>query len=165
MCLAPDGPLLGPNCLGLDPHLSWLSSHNLTALCLARPASKHSPQPAPYTPPLSGLFFIGYLAQLPANVACLTFGVRRWLSCILLVWGVVAGLGAAIRTRAHFLVLRFLLGLAEAGTFPAIYFQLARFYDADGLGLAYTWWVDMRGGLRGPPAFRMALQCCSGGRA
>ncbi|RMZ56540.1 hypothetical protein APUTEX25_001387 [Auxenochlorella protothecoides] len=95
--------------------------------------------PAPYTPPLSGLFFIGYLAQLPANVACLTFGVRRWLSCILLVWAVVAGLGAAIRTRAHFLVLRFLLGLAEAGTFPAIYFQLARFYDADGLGLAYTW--------------------------
>ncbi|KFM26479.1 Putative tartrate transporter [Auxenochlorella protothecoides] len=91
------------------------------------------------TPRLLSLFFIGYLAQLPANVACLTFGVRRWLSCILLVWAVVAGLGAAIRTRAHFLVLRFLLGLAEAGTFPAIYFQLARFYDADGLGLAYTW--------------------------
>lgn len=90
--------------------------------------------------PTAGLFFIGYLAQFPAGIACLALGVRRWLTLIITAWSVVAALFAAIENEAQFLVLRFFLGLAEAGTYPAIYAQLTHFFDPDGLGLAYTWY-------------------------
>lgn len=87
----------------------------------------------------AGLFFIGYLAQFPAGAACLALGVRRWLTLILTAWSLVAALFSAITNETQFLILRFLLGLTESGTYPAIYYQLSRFYDADGLGVAYTW--------------------------
>lgn len=63
---------------------------------------------------------MGYLAQLPANVACVALGARRWLAAILVAWGAVAMSFAAIRSTAAFLVLRLLLGLAESGAYPGV---------------------------------------------
>jgi MFS family permease len=47
-------------------------------------------------------------------------GLARWLSGIMLCWGAVAALFAAVQHKWQFYVLRLLLGLAEAGSFPAV---------------------------------------------
>eukprot|EP00887_Chlorella_sp_A99_P007890 scaffold20.g7890.t1 len=81
----------------------------------------------------ASLFFV------PGAAACVALGARRWLTLILVAWGIVAMACAAITNEAGFLTLRLLLGLAEAGTFPGIYFHLSSFYDARSIGAAYTW--------------------------
>lgn len=48
-------------------------------------------------------------------------GVRWWLATIMLCWGLVAGLFAAVRHPSTFYCLRLLLGIAEAGTFPSVW--------------------------------------------
>lgn len=63
----------------------------------------------------AGLFFIGYLLQVPASTACVALGHRRFLPAILVAWGAVAMLFATVRSTATFLALRLLLGVAEAG--------------------------------------------------
>lgn len=60
----------------------------------------------------AGLYFVGYLAQIPASVACVALGARRFLALTLFVWGAVAMCFAAIKGKAGFLVLRLLLGFA-----------------------------------------------------
>jgi MFS family permease len=58
--------------------------------------------------------------QVPCNIICMRVGVTRWLSGIMLCWGCVAALFAAVQHKWQFYTLRLLLGLAEAGTFPAV---------------------------------------------
>jgi MFS family permease len=58
--------------------------------------------------------------QVPSNVICMRVGVARWLSCIMLCWGAVATLFAAVQSKWQFYLLRLLLGLTEAGSFPAV---------------------------------------------
>ncbi|EFN55937.1 hypothetical protein CHLNCDRAFT_145219 [Chlorella variabilis] len=84
------------------------------------------------------MFFIGYLAQIPANMACVALGPRRWLPMLLVAWGAVAMCFAAVGSMASFLALRLLLGVAEAGAYPAIMYLLSLFYPPRSLGLAYT---------------------------
>jgi ACS family tartrate transporter-like MFS transporter len=72
----------------------------------------------------TGLFFFSYLlAEMPSNLMLERFGPRIWLSRITISWGVVAVLMAFIYNANSFYLLRFLLGLAEAGFAPgSIYF-------------------------------------------
>ena len=64
----------------------------------------------------SGMFFIGYFFfQLPSNLVLEKFGVRRWISALMMVWGVVSCLMIFIRGPISFYTMRFLLGAAEAG--------------------------------------------------
>ncbi|GAA0991197.1 MFS transporter [Subtercola frigoramans] len=67
----------------------------------------------------SGVFFIGYiLLEVPSNVALVRFGARRWLSRIMVSWGIVAALFTWVQNFEQLAILRFLLGVAEAGFFP-----------------------------------------------
>lgn len=67
----------------------------------------------------SGVFFIGYiLLEVPSNLALHKFGARRWLSRIMVSWGIVALLFTWVQNFEQLAVLRFLLGVAEAGFFP-----------------------------------------------
>ncbi|HIZ35280.1 MAG TPA: MFS transporter [Candidatus Ruania gallistercoris] len=67
----------------------------------------------------SGVFFIGYiLLEVPSNLALHRFGARRWLSRIMVTWGIVAILFTWVQNATGLYVLRFLLGVAEAGFFP-----------------------------------------------
>ncbi|WP_106815146.1 MFS transporter [Microbacterium timonense] len=67
----------------------------------------------------SGVFFIGYiLLEVPSNLALHKFGARRWLSRIMVSWGIVALLFTWVQNFEQLVVLRFLLGVAEAGFFP-----------------------------------------------
>ncbi len=79
----------------------------------------------------AGLFFIGYaLCEVPSNLVLLRFGARRWLSRIMLTWGLLAATMMFVRTPLQFNVLRFLLGMAEAGFYPGIVYYLTLWFPA-----------------------------------
>ena len=74
---------------------------------------------------LAGVFFIGYfIFEIPSNLLLHKIGARVWLARILITWGIVAMLTGLARTAGHVYVLRFLLGVAEAGYFPGIVLYL-----------------------------------------
>lgn len=85
----------------------------------------------------SGLFFIGYLIlEVPSNLALHKFGARRWIARIMVTWGIVASLMAFAHTAGTMYLLRFLLGIAEAGFFPGIIFYLTFWYPRESRGKA-----------------------------
>lgn len=70
---------------------------------------------------ISGIFFIGYfMFEVPSNIALNRYGARKWIARILLTWGVISVGCGFVRTAEQLYVLRFLLGVAEAGFFPGI---------------------------------------------
>ncbi len=79
----------------------------------------------------AGIFFLGYaLFEVPSNVILERVGARRWIARIMITWGIISGLMACVTGPVSFFVLRFLLGVAEAGFFPGIIFYLATWYPA-----------------------------------
>lgn len=74
----------------------------------------------------AGMFFIGYfLFEIPSNLALYRFGARVWIARIMITWGIVSTSMALITTPHMFYLLRFLLGVAEAGFFPGIILYLS----------------------------------------
>src|SRR5476649_2977422 len=79
----------------------------------------------------AGIFFVGYfILEVPSNLALQRFGARTWIARIMLTWGAVSGAFALIGGPISFLVLRFLLGAAEAGFFPGVILYLTYWYPA-----------------------------------
>ncbi|MGX1774704.1 MFS transporter [Nocardia brasiliensis] len=77
----------------------------------------------------SGIFFIGYLVlEVPSNVALHRFGARRWIARILASWGLVATAMAFVPNETVLYILRFVLGVAEAGFFPGILLYLTYWF-------------------------------------
>ena len=75
----------------------------------------------------AGLFFIGYaLFEVPSNMLLQKVGARIWLTRIMFTWGIVATMMAFIQNETHFYILRFLLGVAEAGFFPGVIYYFTR---------------------------------------
>jgi MFS transporter, ACS family, tartrate transporter len=73
----------------------------------------------------AGMFFVGYaLFQLPANVILERIGAKRWMFCILAVWGLLSAANAMVKGPMSFYTLRFLLGVAEAGFTPGMILYL-----------------------------------------
>lgn len=69
----------------------------------------------------AGIFFIGYfIFEVPSNVILHRVGAKRWISRILISWGAVATLTGFVNSALHLIILRFLLGVAEAGFYPGI---------------------------------------------
>lgn len=78
---------------------------------------------------VSGIFFIGYfLFEVPSNLMLERFGARVWIARILVTWGMIAAATAFAQTAMHLYVLRFLLGVAEAGFFPGIIVYLTYWF-------------------------------------
>src|ERR1700693_6039498 len=79
----------------------------------------------------AGIFFVGYfIFEVPSNLALERFGARTWIARIMLSWGIVSAACALIGGPISFLVLRFLLGVAEAGFFPGVILFLTYWYPA-----------------------------------
>lgn len=79
----------------------------------------------------AGIFFIGYfLFEVPSNVILHKVGASRWIARIMVSWGIVSALMALVAGPVSFYVLRFLLGVAEAGFFPGIILYLTYWYPA-----------------------------------
>jgi ACS family tartrate transporter-like MFS transporter len=80
----------------------------------------------------AGIFFLGYmLFQVPANFMLVRFGARRWVFTILIVWGAISAACAFVQGPLSFYVLRFLLGVAEAGLFPGVVLYLTYWFPQE----------------------------------
>ncbi|RVU15178.1 MFS transporter [Methylobacterium oryzihabitans] len=79
----------------------------------------------------AGIFFLGYIAfEIPSNMIMHRVGPRRWIARIMVSWGLVSGGMAFVQGETSFYVMRFLLGLAEAGFVPGILLYLTYWYPA-----------------------------------
>ena len=79
----------------------------------------------------AGIFFIGYfLFEIPSNLILQRVGVKFWIARIMIVWGLLASAMVVVNTPMQFYILRFLLGIAEAGFFPGIILYLTYWYPA-----------------------------------
>jgi MFS transporter, ACS family, tartrate transporter len=79
----------------------------------------------------AGIFFLGYFAfEVPSTVILHKVGARFWIARVLVTWGLVSVGMAFIRGPVSFYVLRFLLGLAEAGFFPGIILYLSYWFPS-----------------------------------
>jgi ACS family tartrate transporter-like MFS transporter len=68
-----------------------------------------------------GMFYWGYfIFEVPSNVIMEKIGARIWIARIMITWGILAGLTAVVKDSTTFAIVRFLLGVAEAGFFPGI---------------------------------------------
>jgi MFS transporter, ACS family, tartrate transporter len=79
----------------------------------------------------AGIFFLGYfLFEVPSNLLLARFGARKWIARIMLTWGLISGAMALVDGETSFIVMRFLLGIAEAGFFPGIIYFLTLWFPA-----------------------------------
>jgi D-galactonate transporter len=93
----------------------------------------------------AGIFSLGYVIfGVPSNLALQRFGARRWLAWIMMAWGVLSASMLFIEGAASFYVLRFMLGVAEAGFFPGIVLYL-------------TWWFPEEERTRALALFMTAI--------
>lgn len=80
----------------------------------------------------SGIFFLGYcLFEVPSNFILHRVGARRWIARIMVSWGVIAAAMMFVHTPFQFYVLRFLLGVAEAGFFPGVIYYLSSWFPRE----------------------------------
>src|SRR3984957_12094592 len=80
----------------------------------------------------AGVFFAGYFAfEVPSTIILHKVGARFWIGRVMLTWGLVSIAMAFTRGPISFYVLRFLLGLAEAGFFPGIILYLSYWFPAN----------------------------------
>ena len=90
----------------------------------------------------AGIFFVVYaFLGVPANLLMRKFGARRWIGCTTLLWGVLSAAMAWADTEAKFLLVRTLLGAAEAGFFPGMIYLTSQWFPqqnrASIMGLFY----------------------------
>jgi ACS family tartrate transporter-like MFS transporter len=79
----------------------------------------------------AGILFAGYcFFEIPSNLALYFFGARRWLARIMITWGLAEAATAWVHGPMSFYLMRFLLGVAEAGFFPGVTYFLSCWYPA-----------------------------------
>ena len=79
----------------------------------------------------AGIFFLGYfIFEVPSNLILNKVGARLWIARVMITWGIISAAFAFISGETSFLVLRFLLGVAEAGFFPGIILYLSFWFPA-----------------------------------
>ena len=79
----------------------------------------------------AGIFFIAYFFfEVPSNLALDRFGARVWIARIMFTWGLISGAQAFVTSELSFNIVRFLLGIAEAGFFPGIIFFLTLWFPS-----------------------------------
>src|SRR5690242_1554285 len=79
----------------------------------------------------AAMFFVGYVTfEIPSNLILARVGARRWIARIMVTWGILSCAMMLVRTATSFYVVRFLLGLAEAGFLPGMIFYLTHWIPA-----------------------------------
>jgi ACS family tartrate transporter-like MFS transporter len=79
----------------------------------------------------AGIFFLGYcLCEVPSNLMLAKVGARRWIARILFTWGLLSAGMAFVQGPTSFIIMRFLLGAAEAGFFPGVVLYLTYWFPA-----------------------------------
>src|SRR6202040_75302 len=85
----------------------------------------------------AGMFFIGYVVlEIPGALIAERWSARRWVARIMISWGMITVLMAFIHTAREFYLVRFLVGAAEAGFFPAIIVYVSHWFRYQDRGQA-----------------------------
>lgn len=102
----------------------------------------------------AGIFFIAYfLVEIPSNIILHRVGARLWMARIMITWGIISSGMAFVTTPTAFYVMRFLLGLAEAGFYPGVILYLSYWYPSHRRGkmfAAFAMAVPLSGLVGGP---------------
>ena len=90
----------------------------------------------------AGLFFVSYFFfEVPSNLIMQKVGARLWIARIMVSWGIIAGAMAFVQGERSFYALRLLLGVAEAGFFPAVLFYLSYWLPATYRGRVFAYFL------------------------
>lgn len=80
----------------------------------------------------AGIFFIGYaIFEIPSNILLYRVGARVWLARIMITWGIVSAAMMFAHTETTFIIIRFLLGVTEAGFFPGVILYLTFWFPLE----------------------------------
>jgi MFS family permease len=89
-----------------------------------------------------GIFFIGYLVlQIPGGHLAERWSAKKFVGIMILVWGVFAFVSGLVHSYAELLAVRFLLGVAEGGIWPAILVLISHWFPARERARAYGFWM------------------------
>ena len=117
----PDGPL--------DPGLDRPRQHRLRQAADARATCKFSETVYGLG---AGIFFLGYFFfEVPSNLLLEKIGARKTIARITIVWGICCIAMMFVTTPGMFYVLRFLLGVFEAGFYPGVILYLTYWYPTE----------------------------------
>ncbi|ACB95702.1 MFS transporter [Beijerinckia indica] len=87
----------------------------------------------------AGIFFIGFFTvEIPSNILLHKLGARVWIARIMISWGLISGATMFVTTPWAFYVLRFFLGVAEAGFYPGVILYLTYWYPKERRGRIYA---------------------------
>jgi MFS family permease len=90
----------------------------------------------------AGVFFIGYLTlQIPGGHLAEHWSAKKFVGIMIVVWGLLAVAGGFVQNFEQLLVVRFLLGIAEAGIWPAILVLISHWFPAAERARAYGFWI------------------------
>nr|WP_183545390.1 MFS transporter [Nocardioides albus] len=77
----------------------------------------------------AGIFFLSYaLLEIPSNLILHRIGPRIWIARIAVTWGLLSSAMMFINSELTFYILRFLLGAAEAGLYPALMYVVTLWF-------------------------------------
>jgi len=90
----------------------------------------------------AGIFFVGYgLCEVPSNLLLVRFGARVWIARIMITWGIISIGMMFVQGIYSFYVMRFLLGVAEAGFLPGIIYYLSQWFPREHRARAVSWFM------------------------
>ena len=90
----------------------------------------------------SGIFFLGYfLLEIPGSIIVERWSARKWICRIMVTWGIMAAATAFVTTPLQFYIVRFLLGVAEAGFFPGVLVYLTHWFASKDRARAISYFL------------------------
>jgi D-galactonate transporter len=102
----------------------------------------------------AGIFFVGYfLFEIPSNIILHKVGARLWIARVMLTWALISAAMLFVRSATGFYVLRFLLGVAEAGFFPGVILYLTYWFPSSrraGIVALFMTGIPIAGVIGGP---------------
>jgi MFS transporter, ACS family, tartrate transporter len=110
----------------------------------------------------AGIFFFGYcLLQIPGALLAQRWSARKWIAAVMIGWGLLASLTGFIQTSTQFNIIRFMVGLAEGGLFPAVVVYLTHWFRQEDRAKAVALFMaaipvsNVVGGLVAGPLLRL----------
>jgi MFS family permease len=90
----------------------------------------------------AGIFFLGYFFfEVPSNLMLRKTGARLTIARIMVLWGLVSAAMALVRSESAFYIMRFLLGVAEAGLVPGVVLYLTYWFPAEKRAQMTAWFL------------------------